>query len=220
MTDTVHTQIENNIVPSASLSSVSYDPMLLKVITSGSTRLQVIERMIDALRHCHVYGVPTNMQLLLNALHLQSFREKGADSQTLVDNEAQLTQIVPPKPLEVANSVAAYLFASASGETNPWRRFTGFCNSHALTRTLHMKINGTVFPCKVSGDASQENAYSVSLPSGEVFSVRLVQMLENQMQVQISDRLVSSFVYRESDGIRVFPMTTLDSFPSGEEYSG
>ena len=213
--DTTHTQIENNIVPSTSSSSVSYDPMLLKVITSGSTRLEVIERMVDALRHSHVYGVPTNMQLLLNALQLQSFREKGADSQTLVDHEAELTQTVPPKPFEVANSIAAYLFASgASNDTNPWKKLTGFCNSHALTRILHMKVNGTTIPCKVAGDSAMENAYSVSLPSGEVFTVQLVKSLENQLQIQVNNRLVSSFVYREGEGVKVFPMTTLDCFPS------
>lgn len=213
--DTTHTQIENNIVPSTSSSSVSYDPMLLKVITSGSTRLEVIERMVDALRHSHVYGVPTNMQLLLNALQLQSFREKGADSQTLVDHEAELTQTVPPKPFEVANSIAAYLFASGvSNDTNPWKKLTGFCNSHALTRILHMKVNGTTIPCKVAGDSAMENAYSVSLPSGEVFTVQLVKSLENQLQIQVNNRLVSSFVYREGEGVKVFPMTTLDCFPS------
>ena len=213
--DTTHTQIENNIVPSTSSSSVSYDPMLLKVITSGATRLEVIERMIDALRHSHVYGVPTNMQLLVNTLQLQSFREKGADSRTLIEHEADLTRTIPPKPFEVANSTAAYLFASgAKDDGNPWKRLTGFCNSHLLTRLLHVNVNGTTIPCRIAGDSTVENAYSVSLPSGEVFSVRLIKALEDQLQIQVNDRLVSSFVYREGDGVEVFPMTTLDCFPS------
>ena len=213
--DTTHTQIENNIVPSTSSSSVSYDPMLLKVITSGSSRLEVIERMMNALRHSHVYGVPTNMQLLLNALQLQSFREKGADSRTLIENEAQLTQMVPPTSFEVANSIAAYIFASGrNDDVSPWEKLAGFCNSHALTRVVHMRVNGATFPCKIAGDSTTDHGYSVSLPGGEVFSVRLVKALEDQLQIQINDRLVSSFVYRDKDGMRVFPMTTLDCFPS------
>ena len=110
-----HTQVEDNTIAtpsSSSSSSVSYDPMLLKVITSGNTREETITRMMTALRHTHIYGIPTNIPMLLNALRLEQFRVKGADSQTTVEFAKELTSTGTPSCFEKSASIAAYLFAT------------------------------------------------------------------------------------------------------------
>ena len=86
--------------------------MLLKVITSGNTREETITRMMTALRHTHLYGIPTNIPMLLNALRLEQFRVKGADSQTTVEFAKELTSTGTPSSFEKSASIAAYLFAT------------------------------------------------------------------------------------------------------------
>ena len=86
--------------------------MLLKVITSGNTREETITRMITALRHTHLYGIPTNIPMLLNALHLEQFRVKGADSKTTVEFAKELTSTGTSSCFEKSASIAAYLFAT------------------------------------------------------------------------------------------------------------
>ena len=121
--DTEHTFIENNITPvKKGERAVSFDPMLLKVITSGQSRLEVIERMEQALRRCNIYGIPTNIQFLVNALRMQKFREYGADSQTVKEESATLMRTSALSPTEICNSVASHLFRSCtlqSGNVRP-----------------------------------------------------------------------------------------------------
>ena len=111
--DTQHTMIENNITPvKKGERAVSFDPMLLKVITTGKTRLEVIQRMEDALRRCNIYGIPTNIQFLVNALRMEKFRGYGADSQTVVEEKETLLRKNTLSLVEICNSVASHVFNS------------------------------------------------------------------------------------------------------------
>ena len=103
--------IENNItVLKNGQNNVSFDPMLLKVITSGNSRQEVIDRMKKALRQCHIFGVPTNIQFLMNALNMKRFCEEGADSQTIVEEKEKLLGTNECSSFELGNVIASYLF--------------------------------------------------------------------------------------------------------------
>ena len=104
-----HTVIENNVPSSA--SAVSFDPMLLKVITTGETREEVLHRMENALRRCSILGVPTNIQMLVNALHLEKFQKEGADSQTVDEYSNELTGRRELTDFEIGYSLANYLYS-------------------------------------------------------------------------------------------------------------
>jgi len=52
-----------------------YDPMIAKVITKGKTRVQAIERMIQALEELVLFGVTTNQGFLLHLLRQPAFQE-------------------------------------------------------------------------------------------------------------------------------------------------
>lgn len=88
--------------------------MLLKVITSGDSRLEVIERMESALRRCAIYGIPTNIQFLVNSLRMQKFRNYGADSQTIKEESDSLMGVSKLSDIEICNSIGSYLFNEQS----------------------------------------------------------------------------------------------------------
>lgn len=88
--------------------------MLLKVITSGDSRLEVIERMENALRRCAIYGIPTNIQFLVNSLRMQKFRDYGADSQTIKEESDLLMGVSKLTDVEICNSIGSYLFYDQS----------------------------------------------------------------------------------------------------------
>lgn len=109
--DSEHTLIENNITPVKEGDHVvAFDPMLLKVVTTGESRLEVIERMEQALRRCNIFGIPTNIQFLVNALRMKKFREYGADSQTIAEEKDALLKDIELTPFEMCNSIASYVF--------------------------------------------------------------------------------------------------------------
>ena len=104
-----HTRIENNIPSSP--AATAFDPLLLKIITAGNSRNEVIERMESALRRCVVLNVPTNSQMLLNALKLPKFRSEGADSRLVDEFPRELIEPKGMSEFEVVSSLAAFLFA-------------------------------------------------------------------------------------------------------------
>ena len=101
--------IENNITATHQHQGVSFDPMLLKVITTGQTRTEVIERMEDALRRCTITGIPTNIQFLVNALRMKKFREEGVTSCTVKEEEKVLMDTPAMSLFEISNTIASYL---------------------------------------------------------------------------------------------------------------
>lgn len=102
--------IENNITAThRHQPGVSFDPMLLKVITTGQSRLEVIERMEEALRRCTITGIPTNIQFLVNALRMKRFREEGATSCTVKEEEKSLMETPAMTVFEITNTIASYL---------------------------------------------------------------------------------------------------------------
>ena len=111
--------IENNItVLKNGQNNVSFDPMLLKVITSGNSRQEVIDRMKNALRRCHIFGVPTNIQFLMNALNMKRFCEEGADSQTIVEEKEMLLGTNDCSSFELGSVIASYLFHGKSSHSS------------------------------------------------------------------------------------------------------
>jgi len=63
--------------------SVHYDPLLLKLVAHGATRLQAIERMIDALDRTVIEGVRTTVPFLRRVVASPEFREGRVHTQML-----------------------------------------------------------------------------------------------------------------------------------------
>lgn len=63
--------------------SVHYDPMLAKVIASGSTRQEAIGRLATALRGAHIHGPKTNRDLLVRVVESEQFADGETDTHFL-----------------------------------------------------------------------------------------------------------------------------------------
>jgi acetyl-CoA carboxylase biotin carboxylase subunit len=66
----------------------NYDPMIAKLIVSGATRAQAIERSIQALESFRIEGIKTNIPLHLRILRSEAFRAGELDTRFL-DNHAK-----------------------------------------------------------------------------------------------------------------------------------
>ncbi|MEQ4722790.1 biotin carboxylase N-terminal domain-containing protein [Nonomuraea sp. B19D2] len=60
-------------VESGSVISPYYDPMLAKIIGSGSTRAEAVRKLVTALRRARLHGVTTNRDLLVDILMNPAF---------------------------------------------------------------------------------------------------------------------------------------------------
>jgi acetyl-CoA carboxylase biotin carboxylase subunit len=73
---------EGNIV------TPNYDPMIAKLIVSGATRAEAIERSIAALEQFRIEGIKTNIPLHLRILRAPAFRAGELDTRFL-ENHAK-----------------------------------------------------------------------------------------------------------------------------------
>lgn len=70
-----------------------YDPMIGKLIVKGNTRTQAIERLEQALKHYKVEGIKTNIQMLLQIVEHEAFKE-GKTTTNFVKEYIQSKKIV------------------------------------------------------------------------------------------------------------------------------
>jgi acetyl/propionyl-CoA carboxylase alpha subunit len=79
-------RVESGIVAGSEVS-VHYDPLLLKLVTSGATRGEAVARMARALDACVVEGVKTTIPLLRRVVAHPEFR-RGAVHTQMVEQGA------------------------------------------------------------------------------------------------------------------------------------
>lgn len=219
VTDHSHTLIENNVVSSTSVPGISYDPMLLKVVTTGQSRLEVIDRMIQTLHRCNIYGVPTNIPFLINLLQEKYYRENGADSKT-VSEFGGISESYDR--LEIGNAIAGYLFSQcpssdSTSNSDLWTQCANYCNSHDLTRIERMKVNSILVDCKLLGDRTKPNSYTLQF-NDQTVSISLMRSSDQEIHIFVDHELIQSYVYSAPDGsVHVFPVTATDRFPRTSE---
>jgi 3-methylcrotonyl-CoA carboxylase alpha subunit len=105
-----------------------YDPMLAKLIVSGTDRLQALDRLLWALDHTAVLGVATNLPLLRAIVAEPDFRAGQTTTAYLETHELSITGTadVPPQAVLVLAACWEALTREAgaparrSAPYNPW----------------------------------------------------------------------------------------------------
>ncbi len=106
-----------------------YDPMIAKLIASGATRDEAIDRLVDALDQVEVWPVRTNAAFLARAAADAGFRAGDVDTGFI---PAKLAGLVPDaSPSEgvwnlAAEAALASGFGDGAGAAGPWRALQGF----------------------------------------------------------------------------------------------
>lgn len=76
-------RIESGVVQGETISEL-YDPMLMKIITTGVNRDKAIKNMISALKNLYITGeLNTNQMLLIEAMESKEFKDATYNTQTL-----------------------------------------------------------------------------------------------------------------------------------------
>jgi 3-methylcrotonyl-CoA carboxylase alpha subunit len=116
---------------------VQYDPMLAKLIASGETRLQAIERAVAALRAFPILGVRTNVAFLIQVLRHPAFRSAAVHTGFVDEHLASLLE-APPRPAAVeaaadfmrrqgdVSSRPIGVGGAAAAVHDPWTDLTGW----------------------------------------------------------------------------------------------
>ncbi len=122
--------------------TVHYDPMIAKVIASGSDRASALGRLRQALDRTAIFGVASNLPLLRAIAAHPDFGAGDVDT-GFVDRElAALTRETTPSPesLLLAASIALDERAATSGpRASPWAQGDGWRNAGAVAQSVGLR---------------------------------------------------------------------------------
>lgn len=69
-----HVRIDDGVESNTQVTPF-YDPMIAKVIITGTTREEAVERALHAMQNFQITGIKTNIPFLLEVLADERFRE-------------------------------------------------------------------------------------------------------------------------------------------------
>jgi len=118
--------------------TTSYDPLLAKLITSGETRAEAVQRGLRALRRFAVLGVTTNIAFLSALLDHPSFQEGDLSTGFVAEHLSNATPTAPTAStphdvLLLAALWGATAALTASGQRDPWRGASGWSGGAGLS---------------------------------------------------------------------------------------
>jgi len=104
-----------------------YDSLLGKIIATGSSRDEALDRLIGAVEEVVVAGIATNASWLARALREPAFRAGGVSTAFLQNYGQRISQPADPLPA-VALAAAAYVreLSPNSAKASPWELNDGF----------------------------------------------------------------------------------------------
>ena len=153
-------------VASGSVVGADYDPLLAKVVASGSTREESRKRLADALDRTVCLGVRTNRTFLARVLRAPAFREGRATTAFLDEVDVA----TPPRPsAQDLAAVAGWLHLAR--EDDAARRspgLAGWSSSGQSRSRQRLAVDGDVHEVEVLRDAG---GLHVSVDGGEPLPV-------------------------------------------------
>ncbi len=100
-------------VEAGSEIGIHYDPMLAKIITTGTDRSDALRRMRHALRSLSVQGITTNRAFLLRVLDHEAYRAGEIHTHFIERHAAELLEAPLDRRASVLAALAATLFDHA-----------------------------------------------------------------------------------------------------------
>jgi 3-methylcrotonyl-CoA carboxylase alpha subunit len=149
-----------------------YDPIVAKLIASGGSRGEAIDRLVTALEEVEVWPVRTNAAFLARAADDSDFRRGEVDT-AFIPNKID-TLVPDPAPSEaVWNLAATALLHSdygAAGDGGPWVALQGFRANGEPDRRVALAHGSEVRSIDVRPDAELEGVATASGQNVLVFT--------------------------------------------------
>lgn len=153
---------------------VFYDPMIAKLIVLGQSRQDARQKLLDALFHTRVFGIPTNIEFVQRILRLEEFASTGIDTGFLERNMENLTMLLPGwvvRHCAVCASIAQFLFDShvqhlrdSSVVEDPWSLLSLF------RLNLEQRYSVELLPDK----------FSTAIGKDQEIHIQLIRIMESE----------------------------------------
>ena len=165
-------------ISSGDIISPSYDPLIAKIIATGTDRLSAMRRLADALASSLIVGTDTNRAFLGQLATLQASDGAPLDTGVIEDELALFTQIeLPSKPLLV-------MAALASLPDQP-DAFTGWRQWGAGEMPISLSVTGQTEPHEITLMAFRNGQYRCQI-SDELLEITSINITADAPYMHIS----------------------------------
>ena len=154
-----------------------YDPMIAKIVASGATREEALDRLSQALRDTIVAGPRTNAAFLAKLVDAKAFRDENFDTGFIDRNLEELGAVArAPDPISIAAGALSLVrrdhernmlagAAAVGGEYGPWWESDGFQLVGRRRTGIPLMVDGERLDGLVSWD---DEGPSFELPGREI----------------------------------------------------
>ncbi|WP_221584047.1 biotin carboxylase N-terminal domain-containing protein [Microbacterium sp. G2-8] len=143
-------RVDTSLEPGLDVS-ISYDPMLAKIVTWGADREQARQRMLRALSHTAVFGFTTNIEFGARLLELPDVAAGRMDT-GLIARELDAIEFAEATEREAVEAALLFAHAAQARGSSPWDRLGGWrIGPHAPAHLRLRAHDGDVFDVHVRG---------------------------------------------------------------------
>ena len=156
-----------------------YDPMIAKLIATGRSREEAIDRLVDTLEQVEVWPVRTNAGFLVRAAADPDFRAGEVDTAFI---PSRIDRLVPESaPSEGVWSLAATALLASDfgngGEADPWDALQGFRTNASQDLYVALSHGGETRVVEAGGAlegmATAEGEHVLVFSAGQAFAFTL-----------------------------------------------
>lgn len=181
-----------------------YDPMVAKIIASGSDRNVARLRLLRALRETAVFGLKTNRDFLLQILESQPFASGSATTALIGDCANARASSLLPAALEFAAAAAALQYRAAAEAAlavavDVSAQLLNWCSAGPLTTTFRYARDGAAIDLAVSPCGS--TGYRVDAGDRQ-YAIDITRATANSAAITIDGRAARA-IYCLPDAARI-----------------
>jgi 3-methylcrotonyl-CoA carboxylase alpha subunit len=161
-----------------------YDPMIAKIVATGSNRAAALARLARALADTAVLGVTTNLGFLYRAVTNDEFVAGAVDTGFIERHRDTLLSSAPPPDLAIAAATLHRLVALSNRPgSDPWSRGDGWrLNLAAAPQTLTLRHDDR--DCIVSAQ-KQGGAWLLTFDDGRTLNGEGESLGDNRLAVTL-----------------------------------
>ncbi len=181
-----------------------YDPMIAKLIVSGDSRDQALQKLKVALSKTHIGGCITNVGFLGRLCATREFESGLATTALIENNQTQLQRPDIPDEVWVIASLSHLGLLDNSYSSSPWISLKAWRNWGKSNQTIRLSYDTRIFEIKTTVDSAEAVTLQLHEKSFLISNIRISDGQSESATFDINGRNIKAYWLTKTNNISVF----------------
>ncbi len=179
----LHVRLDSGIQQGDKIG-IFYDPMLAKLICFGQTRAIACQAIQQALKHCTIAGLKTNLNFLNRLVNLPAFQTAHITTHFIEQHQAELHALNEvPTPLLLAIAAVELTRLALISNSDPWQTVKGWQNGLTTRHTWDYTWQDKPYTIIATAD---NPGWAISINGTQHYQLHAWQQTENHLQLRFN----------------------------------